>query len=177
MIDPLTWLVGPLGSGKTRLAMALAQAIPGAWFVGLDRAAPAALSPRVEAALDWLAGEGATCSDALVALMALLAADDAPRVADHVEQGLDQPTQTALAAWLRRRPADAAPLVLMTRSSAMVDLEAVGSGETLLFCPANHSPPVIVAPHPGAPGYEALAGCLATPAVRARTEGMRAMVA
>ncbi len=176
-LAPLTWLVGPLGSGKTRLAMALAQAIPGARFVGLDRVAPADLSSPVQAALDWLAGEGAARSDALVALMGHLAADDAPRVVDLVEQGLDAPTQEALAAWLRRRPADAAPLVLMTRSSAMLDLEAVGSGETLILCPANHSPPVVVAPVAGAPGYEALAACLATPQVRARTEGMRAVMA
>ncbi len=177
VLEPLTWLVGPLGSGKTRLAIALAQGIPGARFLGLDRAAPADVSPSVEAALDWLAGEGAARSDALVALMSRLAADDGSVVVDLVEQGLDQPTQDALAAWLRCRPADAARLVLMTRSSAMLDLEAVGSGETLLFCPANHSPPVIVAPHPGAPGYEALAGCLASPAVRSRTEGMRAVMA
>ncbi len=177
VLEPLTWLVGPLGSGKTRLAMALAQAIPGARFVGLDRTAPAALSSRVESALDWLAGEGAVRSEALVALMSHLAADDAPRVVDLVEQGLDQPAQAALAAWLRCRPADAPPLVLMTRSSAMLDLEAVGSDETLILCPANHSPPVAVAPYPGAPGHEALAGCLASPAVRARTEGMRAVLA
>lgn len=177
ILEPLTWLVGPLGSGKTRLATALADAIPGARFVGLDRAAPAALSSRVEAALDWLAGEGATRSDALVALMSDFAGDDALTVVDLVEQGLDEPTQDALAGWLRRRPIDAAPLVLMTRSSALLDLEAVGPGETLLLCPANHSPPVVVAPVAGAPGYEALAGCLATPQVRARTEGMRAVMA
>lgn len=177
VLQPLTWLVGPLGSGKTRLAIALAETIPGARFVGLDRASPTDVSPPVEAALDWLAGEGATRSDALVALMSHLAADDAPRVVDLVEQGLDQPTQEALAAWLPRRPAEAPPLVLMTRSSVMLDLEAVGPGVTLILCPANHSPPVLVSPHPGAPGYEALAGCLASPAVRVRTEGMRAMVA
>lgn len=176
VLESLTWLVGPLGSGKTRLAMALAEAIPGARFVGLDRAAPAALSPRAEAALDWLAGEGAARSDALVALMSHLAAHDAPTIVDLVEQGLDQPAQDALAAWLRRRPVGAAPLVLMTRSSAMLDLDAVGPGETLILCPANHSPPVIVAAFAGAPGYEALAGCLATPQVRARTEGMRAVL-
>jgi hypothetical protein len=45
----------------------------------------------------------------------------------------------------------------------------VGPGEAIIFCPANHSPPRYVAPHPGAPGYEALASCLASPAVRART--------
>ncbi len=172
----VTWLVGPLGSGKTRLAMALADAIPGARFVGLDREAPADLSPPVEAALDWLAGEGASRSDALVALMSQLATGDVPAVVDLVEQGLDASTQEALTAWLRRRPAGAAPLVLMTRSTAMLDLDAVGPGETLILCPANHSPPMVVSPFAGAPGYEALAGCLATPQVRSRTEGMRAVL-
>lgn len=177
VLEPLTWLVGPLGSGKTRLALALAESIPGARFVGLDRTPPADVPPSVEAALDWLAGEGAARSDALVALMSHLAVDDAPLVVDLVEQGLDAPTQEALAAWLRRRPAGSAPLILMTRSCIMLDLDAVGPGETLILCPANHSPPVAVAAHPGAPGFEALASCLATPDVRARTEGMRAVMA
>ncbi len=176
-LAPLIWLVGPLGSGKTRLAMALADAIPGARFVGLDRTEPADAPPSVQIALDRLAEEGAHLSDALTALMCHLAADDAPLVVDLVEQGLDAPTQEALAAWLCRRPAGAAPLVLMTRSTAMLDLGAVGPGETLILCPANHSPPVIVAPHPGSPGHEALSGCLAPPDVRARTEGMRAVMA
>jgi DNA-binding transcriptional MerR regulator len=33
----LTYIVGPLGSGKTRLAMQLAEAIPEALFVGVER--------------------------------------------------------------------------------------------------------------------------------------------
>lgn len=172
-LGPLTWLVGPLGSGKTRLALSLVEAIPGARFVGLDREAPAGLSAPVEAALDWLAGEGATRSGALVALISHLAAGDgAAQIVDLVEQGLDQATQEALASWLRRR-ADAAPLVLMTRSSAMLDVET--AAEPVIFCPANHSPPTLVTLRPGAPGYEALESCLATPDVRARTEGMRAV--
>ena len=36
-IKPLNHIVGPLGSGKTRLAMRIAETIPGAAFVGLDR--------------------------------------------------------------------------------------------------------------------------------------------
>lgn len=174
-LSPLTWLVGSLGSGKTRLAMALADAVQGARFLGLDRTPPAAPSPAAEAALDWLAGEGATRTDALVALMADLAAPEGPLVVDLVEAHLDAPTQQALAAWLRARPPAAPPLILMTRSTAMLDLDDLGSGETLIFCPANHSPPVLVEPRPGAPGYEALASCLASPEVRARTEGMRAV--
>jgi hypothetical protein len=37
---------------------------------------------------------------------------------------------------------------------------------------ASLSPPFRVAPYPGAPGYEAVATCLASPEVRARTEGV-----
>ena len=47
---------------------------------------------------------------------------------------------------------------------------SVGPGEAILFCPANHSVPRLVSPHPGADGYEAMASCLASPEVRARTE-------
>jgi hypothetical protein len=63
----------------------------------------------------------------------------------------------------------------MTRSSSILDLDALGPDETVLFCPANHAPPFHVAPYPGAPGYEALASCLATPEVRARSEGVIAV--
>jgi len=48
----------------------------------------------------------------------------------------------------------------------------VGAEEAIIFCPANHSPPISVAPYPGAAGYEAVATCLASPEVRARTEGV-----
>jgi hypothetical protein len=48
----------------------------------------------------------------------------------------------------------------------------VGANEAIILCPANHSPPTRVAPYPAAPGYEAVATCLASPEVRARTEGV-----
>ena len=51
----------------------------------------------------------------------------------------------------------------------------MGPNELIILCPANHSPPSFVAPYPGAPGYEAVATCLATPEVRARTDGVIAM--
>jgi hypothetical protein len=89
-----------------------------------------------------------------------------------VEQGLDQAAQQALIAHLRRRGPGARPLFLLTRSSAILDLAAMGAEETIIFCPANHSPPIGVEPYPGAPGYEAVATCLASPDVRARTEGV-----
>ena len=178
-IGPLTFLTGPLGSGKTRLALRLAESWPGAVFLGLDRWADSVGDPahaaRVEVALTWLVEDGATASDALRILVAALEAEGAAAlVVDMPEQGLDHATQEALIAHLRRRAPGARPLVLLTRSSAILDLAALGPGETILYCPANHGPPLRVVPHPGAPGYEAVASCLASPAVRARTAGMMA---
>jgi hypothetical protein len=93
-----------------------------------------------------------------------------------VEQGLNEATQAALMAYLRRRGPAARPLFLMTRSNVILDLAAVGPDELIIYCPANHSPPIRVAAISGAPGYEAVATCLASPEVRARTEGMRAVL-
>ena len=116
-------------------------------------------------------------SDALFALVVGLEAEGpAVLVVDVVEQGLDESSQAALISRLRRRGPRARPLFLMTRSNVILDLDEVGSDEAIIYCPANHSPPIHVAPHPYAPGYEALATCLASPEVRARTEGMRAQM-
>jgi hypothetical protein len=93
-------------------------------------------------------------------------------VIDMLEQGLDKATQKALIAHLRRRGSDRRPLFVLTRSNAILDLDAVGADEAIILCPANHSPPTRVAPYQGAPGYEAVATCLASPEVRARTEGV-----
>ena len=115
-------------------------------------------------------------SSALLALLTGLAVPaHLPIVVDLVEQGLDRATQEAVIAHLRRRKPGAQPLFVMTRSCSILDLDAVGPDEAILFCPANHSPPLRIAPYPGAPGYEALASCLATPEVRARTEGVIAV--
>jgi len=182
-VRPLNFIVGPLGSGKTRFALRLAETLPSAVFLGLDRlegdgattqlAADPSLARRVEQALASLADEGATVSDALIALLAGLEAEgSAAVVVDMVEQGLDAATQQAVIAHLRRRGPDARPLFLMTRSCVILDLGAVGSDESIILCPANHSPPSLVAPRPGASGYEAVATCLASAEVRARTQGI-----
>ncbi len=149
-IKPLTHIVGPLGSGKTRLAMRLAETLPDAVFIGLDR--PALDVGHLRAMFEAHSGK-------------IL-------IIDLLEQGLDQATQETVIAWLRRRAPDAKPIFFLTRSTAILDLEAVGSHEAILFCPANHGVPTLVAPYPGAPGYEAVASCLASPEVRARTEGV-----
>ncbi len=184
-IESLNYIIGPLGCGKTRLAQRLAEVLPGAAFIGLERLAnggaaaqaqldsDAALRSRVELALAWLVDEGASVSPALVALLAGLEVEGPSIfIVDMLEQGLDQPTQEALIVYLRCRSCEARPLFVLTRSCAILDLTAVGPSEAIILCPANHSPPSYVAPFPGAPGYEAVATCLASPEVRARTEGV-----
>lgn len=172
---PITWIVGPLGSGKTRFAMKLAEVLPNATFLGLDRV-PREISVPAQAALDWLADEGAELSDALVALIAGIHSDGAEAVVvDLAEQGLEHATQEALGAWLRGPGVAGRRLFLMTRSSALLDLAALTPREAIILCPANHSPPTRVMPYAGAPGYETVASCLGSPEVRARTEGVVAL--
>ena len=184
VVHALNFIIGPLGSGKTRLARCLAEAVPGASFLGLNRlseghdtakarmAADPQLTSRIEAALGWLIEDGAASSDALLALVVGVEDGAGVLIVDMIEQRLDEATQVAVIAWLRRRGAHGRPLFLLTRSSAILDLAEAGAHETIIFCPANHSPPLQVAPYPGSPGFEAVATCLAPPAVRSRTEGM-----
>ncbi|WP_205744373.1 MerR family transcriptional regulator [Dyella sp. M7H15-1] len=181
-VRPLNYIIGSLGSGKTRLARRFAETLPNAAFLGLERLdngcavskallkADSALKSRVDHDLEWLAGEGAIESEALIALLTGLEAEGpAVLVVEMVEQDLEQTTQEALMAHLRRRAKTGGrPLFLMTRSSSILDLTAIGSDETIILCPANHSPPSRVLPFPGAPNYEAVATCLASPEVRAR---------
>ncbi|BCG00345.1 hypothetical protein PPGU19_049130 [Paraburkholderia sp. PGU19] len=183
-IRPVNYIIGSLGSGKTRLARRLAQSLEGAVFLGLDRldndgASAVALlngdpdlESRVDQALAWLVDEGASAgaSNALSALLVALESE-APHalIVDMIEQDLDRSTQGALITYLRHRAKTAGrPVFLLTRSSAILDLALVGPDEAIILCPANHSPPTRVAPYPGAPGYEAVATCLASPEVRAR---------
>ncbi len=191
-LQPLTFITGPLGSGKTRLARRLAEALPDAGFLGLERFAAVAetqarlaadppLGARVSRSEAWILEDGGAASPALTLLLAALEAEcPATLVVDMVEEGLDEATQAALIARLRQRGAGGhepkvRPLLLMTRSSTILDLEAVGAGEAILFCPANHAPPFEVPPWRGAPGYEALQSCLAAPDVRARSAGVVAV--
>ena len=184
-IRSLNYIIGPLGSGKTRLAKRIAETLPGAAFLGLDRLADGgaaaralldgepALKSRVDQTLAWLVEDGATVSEALVCLLAGLETEGPTvLVIDMLEQGLDKATQEALMARLRRRGSECRPLFLLTRSSSILDLDAVGNDESIILCPANHSPPTCVRPYPGFPGFEAVATCLASPDVRARTEGV-----
>lgn len=184
-VRPLNYIIGPLFSGKTKLAQRLAERLQNAAFLGLERleeggvAARArlgsdpALRSRVDRALAWLVEDGAVRSDALIALLAGLEAEGTDAlVVDMIEQELDEASQQALIAYLRRRGADARPLFLTTRSCEILDLDSVGAQEMIILCPANHSPPTTVDPYPGASGYEAVATCLASPAVRGRTAGV-----
>src|SRR5882757_887052 len=143
-IPPLNYIIGPLGSGKTRLAMRLAETLPNAAFFGLERlkdgtatatrlGADAALKSRVDLTSTRLIDEGATQSEALTALLVgMEAAGPVVLIVDMVEQGLDQATQEALSIHLRQRAGDGArPLFLMTRSTAILNLAAIGPDESI----------------------------------------------
>ncbi len=182
-VPRLTFITGPLGSGKMRFAQRFAGALSDAVFLGLDRLSDPALAQcpaddvgfaeQVERRLTWLVEDGAERSDALTALVvALQTATPTTLVIDMVEQGLSAAAQTALMAHLRLRGTSKRALVLMTRSSAILDLDALEPTEAVILCPANHSMPIRVAPYPGGQGYEAVATCVASPEVRARTAGI-----
>jgi DNA-binding transcriptional MerR regulator len=171
----LNFIVGPLGSGKTRLMHCIAAALPGCLYLDESRQGSGASRGAMDAELAWLREEGATDSPALRLLVQAVAGErtQVPLVVEMIENGLDAATQEALMHWLRRRARQGAageggPVFIMTRSSAILDLDLVGPHETIVLCPANHSVPQVVAPYGGAAGYEALASCLATPAARAR---------
>lgn len=182
-LGPLNYLTGPLGSGKTRLAECLARAIPGGSFLGIERlqndasaarlrlAADAELAARVELAISRLVADGAAASMALRALLAgLNSTTRGVIVVDMIEEGLNDATQRAVMRDLRSR--DHMPLVLMTRSSSILDLAEVKESELIIYCPANHAVPMQVISRRGAAGFEAVSTCLASPAARERTAGV-----
>src|SRR5262249_25607245 len=110
---------------------------------------------------------------ALIAVLIALESEEPDiLIVDMIEQDLDQRTQEAVISHLRLRTQKKRCLFLVTRSSSILDLACVGGDETIIFCPATHSPPTPLAPYAGAPGYEAVATCLASPEVRARTAGV-----
>jgi DNA-binding transcriptional MerR regulator len=171
----LTFIVGPLGSGKTCFCEALASALPGGVFIDLDRTVGLAVpieSEAVRSRVNGLERLGATPSAALERLIcALEASKGRATVVDLVEAGLDGLAQHALMHDLRAHD-HGAPLIIMTRSSIILDLSAVSRDEAIILCPANHSPPAFVAPYRGAPGFETLESCLGTPEARARSAGV-----
>jgi DNA-binding transcriptional MerR regulator len=178
-LGPLNYITGPLASGKTRLAKCLARAIPGGSFVGVERLddgasaarhrlTDARLAARVEQVMSTLVADGAAPCPALRALLvALHSTRRGVVVVDMIEQDLDDATQRALMRHLRRR--DGVPLVLMTRSTSILDLAAVSESDVIIYCPANHSIPMQVMPRQGGSGIDVVSTCLASPAVRART--------
>lgn len=130
---PLTYLVGPLGSGKTRLALRLSEALPQAKYLALHRLDDPRKFERelgltrdevatLERQLDWLREEGATDLEPLRVLLGALAVGGGrhPLVIDMVEEGLTRPSQEALMPLLRRSlRTREAPVIAMTRSSSV----------------------------------------------------------
>ena len=187
----ITYLIGPMGSGKTRFQIALEKHLPGTRSVDLDRvddggraaferlAAEPALRTRVARALARIAGEDLESANPqvaiLVPLLAGLEADNHRNlVVDLPEYGLEGDLQRRLIRDLRaqaeRGERSERTLFLITRSNGILDLGAVGPAEAVFLFPPNHSPPYRVTPAPGMVGYEAVAMCLAAPADRARVE-------
>jgi hypothetical protein len=96
----------------------------------------------VKSTTDWLAGEGAVQTGALLALVvALETMSPGILVIDMIEEGLCEATQRALMAFLRVRPGQKRALFLMTRSSSILDLDLAGPDEAVIYCPANHGMP------------------------------------
>lgn len=188
-VRPLNYIVGSVGSGKTVFAHCIADALPGGVFVEPQQwkgshalnemhETHSDLQERVSQAVTWLVGEGATQTATLTNLLQILESSlPSILVVDLIEDDLDEATQGALIRYLRRRAQPhRPPLFVITRSSAILDLDAVGYDEAIYSCLSNHSPPTRVLPYRGSAGYEYTASCLASPDIRARTQGMIASI-
>ena len=117
---------------------------------GRGSIADPALNARVDRILTWLVEEGAAVSASLIALLVALESDARPCWSSTWwSRGWIRLRRKRLMAHLRRRGPGARPLFLLTRSCAILELAAVGADETIILCPANHSPPTQVAPYPG----------------------------
>lgn len=196
-LRPLNYLVGPLGSGKGQFALKLEAVLAGAKYVSEARLEPAgakealakleaqpelaervrgwisgfAAQGLVDAATPW--GEaGGELRDLLILLSWVEDLSHDHLIIDLPERGLGSALAGALGREMRARARPGRSLFLVTRSSAFLDLAAVGPGEAVFLFPANHNPPTRVLPTPGSAGYEAVAMCLAGAEVRARTEGV-----
>ena len=123
-IRPLTYIIGPLGSGKTRLAKRLSEALPGATFVGmerLERAARRRTRDLVSIPRSDRVSIGHSPGFSMMAPPGRMRwlpcwrnwkqRARASLVVDMLEQGLDKPTQEALIGYLRRRGPRIAPAV------------------------------------------------------------------
>jgi hypothetical protein len=141
-IRPLNYITGPLFSGKTRFARAIAQNLPGAAFIGLERSADGgadarnrmsndrALSSRVDQALTWLVEDGATVSPALRVLVAVLQTDGQRNlVVDMVEQRLEQATQQAFIAYLRAHVSLTRSIFLSANVSLLAPMQLSASAK------------------------------------------------
>jgi DNA-binding transcriptional MerR regulator len=141
-IRPLNYITGPLFSGKTRFARAIAESLPGTVFIGLERSADggadarcrmnndAAFKLRVDQALTWLVEDGATVSPALRVLVAVLQTDGQRNlVVDMVEQGLDQATQQAFIAYLRAHVSLTRSIFLSAKVSLLAPMQLSASAK------------------------------------------------
>jgi len=184
-IQLLNYITGSLESGKTPLARRLFLSISGrACFIDASHAMhcryddsspePSAICQPIESRVDTvvanLIADGATESEALRnridSIERAIEARYDPLFIDDVENDLDLSTQRSLRRHFLALTKGGGPcLFLVTCSSVIVDLAAVGPNEKIIFCPSNHSSPICVLPQPGSPGYEALTMSLVSPDV------------
>jgi hypothetical protein len=129
-VRSLNYIVGPLGSGKTRLAKRLAASLPDAAFVGLDwlanEAAAArasldadlALKSRVDKSLAAIVDDGGATSVALLALLTTLESEAPPiLVIDMLERGdTGGPDHPLAPSWTDCEPGPSLSMVSRVRS-------------------------------------------------------------